>query len=300
MNSYPKIYAIGHRAILDLFRDPVLVEEKIDGSQLSFGLYDGELKIKSKGALLNLAAPEGMFQRAVDTCREIAPLLHPGWTYRGEYLSKPKHNVLCYERTPAKFIILFDIMREGAEDYLPRAEKEAEAARVGLEVVPVVFQGRVESVEMLRGLLDTVSVLGKQKVEGVVCKNYSRFGIDGKPLMGKFVSEEFKETHAAEWKSENPSGLDVVGLITQSLRTPARWAKAVQHLKEAGKLEQSPRDIGPLIAEVKRDIKEECRDEITERLLSWALPHILRGAAAGLPEWYKDRLLKEAFTSEAV
>lgn len=33
--SYPKIYAVGHREVRDIFRFPVLVQEKIDGSQFS-------------------------------------------------------------------------------------------------------------------------------------------------------------------------------------------------------------------------------------------------------------------------
>lgn len=38
MYSYPSIYAIGHKELDELFDDPVLVEEKVDGSQFSFSL----------------------------------------------------------------------------------------------------------------------------------------------------------------------------------------------------------------------------------------------------------------------
>lgn len=34
-HSYPSIYALGHRAIVDLLKGPVFIEEKIDGSQFS-------------------------------------------------------------------------------------------------------------------------------------------------------------------------------------------------------------------------------------------------------------------------
>jgi len=36
---YCQIYNLGHRAIADLLRGPVIIEEKIDGSQFSFGLF---------------------------------------------------------------------------------------------------------------------------------------------------------------------------------------------------------------------------------------------------------------------
>ena len=64
-HSYPSIYNIGHRYVVDLLNEPVLIEEKIDGSQFSFGVFDGELKCRSKGAQLNLVAPEKMFIKAI-------------------------------------------------------------------------------------------------------------------------------------------------------------------------------------------------------------------------------------------
>lgn len=51
--SYPKIYALGHKAIEELLHDDVCVQEKVDGSQISFGLLDGKLYISSKGAIID-------------------------------------------------------------------------------------------------------------------------------------------------------------------------------------------------------------------------------------------------------
>lgn len=115
--------------------------------------------------------------------------------------------------------------------------------------------------------------------------------------MGKFVSESFKEIHAGEWRKENPTPSDIVDQIAADLKTPARWNKAIQHLAETGKLEGSPRDIGALIKEVPADIEKECVDEIKERLFRFAWPHIRRRVTAGLPEWYKDQLLRRQFES---
>ena len=38
--------------------------------------------------------------------------------------------------------------------------------------------------------------------------------------------------------------------MLDNYRTVARWEKAIQHLNESGRLENSPRDIGPLIKEI--------------------------------------------------
>lgn len=301
--SYPSIYALGHRALEHLLDGPVYVEEKIDGSQFSFGVdAGGDLRVRSKGATMHVDAPEKMFSLAVATAKELREFLIPGWTYRAEYLAKPKHNTLAYNRTPKKNLILFDI-NTGNEAYADREHKLFEAERLGLECVPCLHEGVVPSVEFFRELLDRESVLGGQKIEGVVVKpiGYSIYGLDKKALIGKFVSEHFKEVHGREWKKENPGSGDVIDTLVTSLSTPARWAKAVQHLKEAGHIEGSPRDIGKLLLEIQSDVEKECRDEILADLWKWAWPQIRRRTSHGFPEWYKDQLLKSQFEqTEAV
>ncbi len=298
-HSYPKIHALGHAAVKDLLLDEVLVEEKVDGSQFSFGKFTSKegaeyLRCKSKGVELTVEAPDNMFKKGVESAKELFPILRNGWAYRGEYLASPKHNTLCYGRVPAKYVILFDI-NNGQESYLTRAEKEAEASRLGLEIVPVVHQGEVKDIDFFRTFLDRESILGGQKVEGVVVKNYKRFGIDGKALMGKFVSEAFKEVHGADWKERNPGQGDIVARLIHKLRTPARWAKALQHLKEAGQVEGTPRDIGKLIPATGDDIQAECEAEIKQMLFDWAWPDVRRGVVSGVAEWYKEELLKKQF-----
>ena len=49
INSYPSVMQIGHKMIADIFSGEVIVEEKIDGSQFSFGVINGELTCRSKG-----------------------------------------------------------------------------------------------------------------------------------------------------------------------------------------------------------------------------------------------------------
>lgn len=294
-HSYPSLYALGHRNIADLLLDPVLVEEKVDGSQLSFGVFEQEdelvLRVKSKSAELNILAPEKMFRAAVEYIQSIQDKLILGWTYRGEYLAKPKHNALAYDRIPKNHIILFDV-NYGHEEYIAYGLKKMEADRLGLEVVPRLHQGLVESPQQFREMLDQVSILGGQKIEGVVVKNYARFGIDKKILIGKFVSEAFKEVHKREWKADNPSKMDVVQQLIESLKTPARWNKAIQHLREAGQIQDDPKDIGLLMREVPQDIEKEEVDFIKDKLFTWAWPHIRRGVTSGLPEWYKQKLME--------
>ncbi|MBE3139176.1 MAG: hypothetical protein IMZ53_01180 [Thermoplasmata archaeon] len=292
-HSYPSIFSLGHRAIKELFEDDVLVEEKIDGSQFSFGRFNEELKCRSKGATINTSFPEKMFSIAVETARSLD--LRDGYTYRAEYLLKPKHNSLAYDRTPIKNLILFDVNSE-EEEYLTYEDKRKEAERIGLEIVPFLFRGRVDSPATLLSFLERTSMLGGQKIEGIVIKNYHRFGADKKVLMGKYVSEAFKEVHSKEWKNSNPTNGDILTSIILALKTPARWNKAVQHLRERGQITDSPKDIGNLIKEVQEDILKECEDEIKQKLFAYAKSHVVRGVVSGLPEWYKSELLNKQFS----
>lgn len=292
--SYPKSFNLGHSQLAELFADPVLIEEKIDGSQFSFGIFNGELKVRSKGKEMVVDAPEKMFTLGVEYVKSIQHLLTDGYTYTGEFLSKSKHNTLAYDRTPKNNIILFDV-RMAEEAYMSYEEKAAEAARLGLEVVPCIFVGTVSTPSTLHELLERVSVLGGQKIEGFVVKNYNKFGVDKKALMGKYVSEAFKEIHGGEWKAANPSSSDIIYQLGEQYTTPARWNKSVQHLKERGELTNSPKDIGLLMKEVNLDVLAECKEEIKEALFKYAWPKIARRITSGLPQWYKDELVKSQF-----
>lgn len=293
-HSYAKIYNLGHNYIKDLFEDSVVIEEKVDGSQFSFGVFDGVLKCRSKGQELITEAPEKMFALAVETAKKLVPILKDGHTYRGEYLQKPKHNALAYDRTPKDHIILFDIS-PSEESYLSYEDKKQEAARLGLEVVPLVFEGSVSSAAQVMDLMEKVSILGGQKIEGLVVKNYYKFGGDKKVLLGKYVSEAFKEVHKKDWKQSNPTQGDILKRLGEQYKSKARWNKSVQHLKERGLIENTPKDIGALFKEVVIDIEQECEFEIKEQLYKWAIPHIKRIVVQGLPDWYKEELVKLQF-----
>jgi len=543
--SYPKIHNVGGRFTENLFKNPVVVEEKIDGSQVGFCKRDGELHFRSKGQVQNIDAPDKLFVEGVEAIKRLD--LQDGWVYRAEYLKKPKHNVLCYDRIPNNHVILFDI-ETADQSYLTYEQKKEEAARLGLEVVPRLFEGEVRGVEHFRSFMDTVSCLGGQKIEGVVIKNYcvspehktltkdlewvnigdlkdgddllacteeshvhgqgrrfcssrvlhkkssiadvfdielsngkilratanhpwlvyhkskgmyrwketselkpfhtfkqflpvwgnnnsyeagylsgivdgegtlyrwknrinqlsfsqnpgavlteaknlldlleftysesgggnspstkiyisggkreilrfigsirpkrfltnldlnalgeikskfnegllqvssikyvgkreivelqttsktyfvdgfvshnSQFGPDGKVLMGKHVSEAFKEVHRVAWKQANPGPGDIRDRLVAMYKTPARWNKSIIHASEDGSLTNSPKDIGPLIKRIQEDIKEECTEGIKEVLYKWAIGHIMRGCVAGFPETYKNRLVEKQFSDE--
>ena len=300
LHSYSSPFTVGHKALAryedrpGLFEMEVFVEEKVDGSQISFGLVEGDVRFRSRKVEI-FAVDPGMFKNAVEAVLERKEFLVEGYVYRAEYLAKPKHNTLCYDRVPKNYLMVFDV--ETSPNYfMHHAERTKEADRIGFEPVPVLFEGKVEGIDHLRSFLDRTSVLGGP-IEGIVIKpkDHMLWGQDKKVLMAKFVREDFKEKHEKEWRVGNPTKKDIVLEIIETYRTPQRWNKAVQHLREEGRLEDAVQDIGPLIKEVPADVLGDSKEEIKEKLFQFFWKQIARGITKGLPEWYKEKLLADAF-----
>lgn len=303
-NSYPKIFNVGHKAVEDLFKYPVYIEEKVDGSQFSFGVDDdGVLRTRSKGVEFVHTAAPAMFKQAVDTVTLLwmAGRLQPGFTYRAEAFCKPKHNHLSYGRMPHGGLVLFDVARN-VDNYVYQDAVRGIASDIGLEVVPMLYAGMVNSADELKAFMDRDSFLGGTKIEGVVCKQLDAklFTPDGKPLIAKYVSEAYRET-AEKGGNIGGQGWDaniLLGELVERFRSRRRWNKAIEHLRDDGKLTDSPRDIALLIPEIISDVEAECRPEIEQTLYDWAWRRIRNGLTKGFPEYYKETLLAKQFLEE--
>jgi len=296
--AFVKIFAIGTDYIKDIFEEEVELSEKIDGSQISFGLINNVLHIRSKGSPLYQDNPEKMFKEGIDYIASIQGLLPEGIVFYGEYLKKPKHNTLVYSRVPRNNIILFGAKSFSKDSYLPNFHEYANI--LDLEVVPFTTI-KISSPEDLKLYMGIESVLGGAMREGIVVKNYGRkFLLGGQPMpmmCGKFVSEQFKEVHRSRWGKEESKG-GRFEIFCNSFHTEARWQKAVQHLSEKGELENSPRDIGKLMKEINVDIEAEEKEDVKEYLWNEYKRDIFRAATRGAAEWYKEQLLKRSFDDE--
>lgn len=295
--AYGKINGLGHPSLEHLLDDEVIVQEKVDGSQFSFGVLDGILRCRSSGREIFMDAPDKMFTLGVEYVKRIQDRLVPNWIYRSEFLRKPGHNTLVYSRTPHNHIALYDVM-VGHQQFLEHWNLPVVAKEMDIEAVPCFAAGRLD-LEKFQEYMSRESFLGGQQIEGLVIKNYRRFDEHtGKVLMGKYVSEKFKEVHRKVWGENNPGRGDIVASIIAAFKTSARWEKAVYYLRDAGTLEDSARDIGNLVKRAQIDIEAECKEEIQEMLWKGFHKEILRAVVKGLPEWYKERLMNEQFDKE--
>lgn len=296
-SAFPKILHLGDKAILDIWDNEVEITEKVDGSQFGFGIVEGELIVRSKGKVQDLDNPDKMFRLGVEYVKSIKDQLTEGAFYYGEYLEKAKHNVLAYDRIPRNNIALFGVKMAG--EFRPYEFIAHEAERLHIDIVPLIYKGKSNPEHVLE-LVEGISFLGGQEREGVVVKSYRewewmRFYYT--VMAGKYVTEKFKEVHRNNWSKEN-TGKGKFESMAEQYAVPARYMKAVQHLKERGELEGTPRDIGKLMKEVKNDITEEEKENIKTQL--WAIfgEDVLRTAAKRVPEWYKEQLLKGEINDE--
>lgn len=291
-SPFPKILHIGDKAIHSLFDEEVEITEKLDGSQFGFGIINGELIVRSKGKEQNLDNPDRMFRLGVEYVKSIEGQLTENAFYYGEYLEKPRHSTLAYDKVPRNNIALFAVNMGGI--FREYAFIEHEANRLKIDAMPLIYQGK-SSPEHVLELVDGVSYLGGSQREGVVVKNYKEWQYLDRiyfPIMaGKFVTEKFKEVHNKDWKKNN-TGKGKMEMLLSQYKSEARWNKAIQHIKENGELEGSPRDIGNLIKEIRKDVVEEEKESIKAHL--WALfgDDFQRAAVDGFPQWFKEKLLK--------
>jgi hypothetical protein len=299
MKSYPKIYAMGHRVLRDIPADHVVqVQEKVDGSQFRFWLNPStdEVECFSKRMRIPSGTTDKLFAAAVEHVESKKDVLTPGLMMYGEVLSKPKHNTLEYDRTPTNHIVLFDA-GYGDESYVTDAMLERIADVLEVDVIPVLFVGTWDEInpDKITTLLTNESYLGGPRIEGVVIKAYGYWGPDKKTVMVKHVSEAFKEKHVKGWKDRQPSRADIIDRLIAANTSEARWRKAIYRLRDEGKLENSPRDIGPLIAEIQSDFMSEEAEEIGRQLFAHFSGKINRGIIRGFPEWYKNELMERTF-----
>lgn len=299
-SAYPKIFALGSPQTERIFQGEIEITEKLDGSQIAFGKVDGEVLIRSKGAQIFPEAVQKMFRNAViqilDPIRQ--DLYEEGTVYYGEYLDRNKHNVLCYERIPRDHIAIFGVKKANGK-FLNYSAMDYEAKRIGFDVVPLLPSVEAASFDQL---LERESYLGGVKIEGFVIKNYSQEFLLGNqviPFMaGKYVSEAFKEIHKKNWKAEN-TGKGRWETYKDQFNTEPRFRKAVQHLRDAGLLTQTPKDIGSIIREVHKDIELEEKVNIQDFLWNEFGSELLRSSTRGIAEWYKKELAHNAFSDIA-
>jgi len=304
MEHFPRIQAVHKPEAVGFKEGNVIVEEKVDGTQVRFEIDDfGLISVGSHNVdNIHIGVSDG-FGKAIETANKVFDGIEADLGEKivifGEYLSKPKQNTIPYARVPRYNVVIFDVIVNGY--YLDREEKDRFGFQYGLEVVPLLWKGKGEDFtdEIREELLKTKSFLGHQagydKIEGIVIKNYGKLfdprfrALEGHHMVVKIVNESFQEKN----KVENPGQGNKVEELINSLCSVARWNKSIQHLREDGLLNNHMKDLALIVPGIVKDIEEEEKESIKEELYKIYMPKIKQRCTRGLSGHYmkvlKDR-----------
>jgi hypothetical protein len=291
--DYPKPIAEYKPEAQLLLGKPCYVQEKFDGSQFTFAFLEGQYYARSRGQQIDLENPNELFRPAIEYTRELCEggKLPAGLIFRGEAICRPKHNSLKYDRIPTGGFILFDVQEAitgsfwNPWGFTTISGLEYAPLVAGTVEEPLVFLTRSAMVDWASEYAQRQSLLGGA-IEGYVFKEYNS---SPDRAVVKVVRDEFKELHRGneEYLKVGPrNGLDKV---LAKLAGPARYTKALSHLRERGEYENSMRDMPKLMQELNADLDSD-NAEIRELLWEVFGKEIKRQLGGGLALWYKDQL----------
>ena len=266
--KYHKIIRYGHKSTQDVLNkgDYIIIQEKIDGANASFAVINGELKCWSRNRELNETNTLEGFYEWVQQNVQVQKLLE-GVVYFGEWTAQ--HKVL-YEGYMKQFF-LYDIYNLHLEEYVSFSMVRDEAKRLGLQLIPVFFEGEFESFEQLMSYVGRTDLGGKLKGkptgEGIVVKNVNYRDEFGKQIFVKLVIDGFREIQRQKQTKDSKKAFSEAELKVRECVTLPRVEKQVFKLIDNGLLdrEYGIEDMGfllkhtsPMVAE---DIlKEEMQD----------------------------------------
>jgi hypothetical protein len=212
----------------------------------------------------------------------------PDIFFFAEYMAKPRHNCIKYDMVPKNNLMLFDVFNHG---WLEPDAVAMVAKLMGIDYARTMAWGE-HDVAFLRDFMTWESFLGGDKIEGVVIKNYNENILENgrlRPLFTKYVRPEFKE----KMQKSTVAHKESLDEFVASFKSEARWLKAYHSFRDEGTLTTSPKDIGPLIVQIKKDILEEEKENIEHWLYRHFINEILGRAVGGFPDWYKEFLVNQ-------
>lgn len=262
--KYHSIVRYGHNSTKGVLNkgDEIIIQEKIDGANASFSVVDGELKCWSRNRELDENNTlEGFYDWA---CKNIdAEKLLEGVVYFGEWTVRHK---IVYEGYEKQFF-LYDIYNLFLEEYVSFSMVQDEAKRLGLQLVPIFFEGEFESFDQLMSYVGRTELNGRLKGnitgEGIVVKNVKYRDKFGKQLFVKLVVDSFTEVLRQKKPKDPNKKLSVDELKVKECLTTARVEKQIFKLIDDGLLNKDYgiEDMGKLLKSVTPMIAEDILKE---------------------------------------
>lgn len=240
--KYPKIEALGHEDNKDIFlysEDEITVEEKVDGGNGSFWMEKDGLHLGTRNRDLVSDGDAKTFSKQRITLLKLleGKKINPDYIYYIEWMQRHTINYTSAPDVIALDIRLKHLMDEsigGCGFFLNRKAKEIEFKRLGLELVPLIWQGKAK--ELRKKTLE--DLISKSKyydgtMEGIVIKNYSRKSNAGNhQIYAKIVTSNFKENNRAVFGSIKAADSDTLKIVDQFCTDARIRKKVLQQVNE--------------------------------------------------------------------
>lgn len=288
--KYHSIVRYGHKTTQDVLNkgDKIIIQEKVDGANASFAIVDGELKCWSRNKELNASNTLEGFYGWVQHNVEPDKLLE-GVIYFGEWTAQHK---VVYEGY-AKQFFLYDIYNLHLEEYVSFSMVRDEAKRLGLQLIPVFFEGEFESFEQLTEYVGRTELNGKlcgePSGEGIVVKNVAYRDRFGKQLFVKLVVDKFAEVQKQKAPKDPKKKYTEEELKVRECVTAPRVEKQLFKMIEDGLLERNfgiesmgmiLKHVSPLVAEdiLKEEMEDYPRATVkgVQQTISRVLPLVIK------------------------
>ena len=182
-----------------ILAQPLRIEEKLDGANLGISMREnGELRAQNRGQYL-LEPYAGQFSRLTSWLAQHRYALCDNLTSDvilfGEWCAA-RHS-LDYDNLPDWFVV-FDVYDRSEQKFWSCERRNALAAKMGLAVVPTLYQGQT-TLDELKTLLNTVSSQYRQGTpEGIVMRHDSELWCEAR---AKLVRADFAQSIEEHWRS---------------------------------------------------------------------------------------------------
>lgn len=296
--KFTDVVRLGHKSTVDVLQvgDKIVIQEKLDGANASFTLDNDELHAFSRNRKLDASNTlGGFYEFIVIKFKDNNHLLNEDYIYFGEWLNPHKVKYEGYE----KQFFLFDIYSKSKHNYLEFKEVEHEAITLGLNLIPVFYQGEYESFEQLESYVGQTKVNGKigdnQLGEGIVVKNVDYRDRFGNQLYVKMVVDEFREVQKQK-KAKNPSEYMNTPeyILAESLATKGRIDKIIYKLRDEAVIgsEIDKKDIGLVFKECNLRTYEDILKEESDSLVDINVEDFRKYTSSFAKKYAREHLME--------
>lgn len=239
--KYMHVERLGSDEVVGLLNGECYVFPKVDGTNASVWLDDGEIKAGSRNRELTLDRDNaGFYAWVLDREDQFMDLLseYPSWRLYGEWLVP--HTLRTYRKDAWRNLYIFDVYDESMGGYLSYDEYDSVLQEFGFTAIAPLEIVKNPSEEHLVKLLDRNTYLiedGNGPGEGVVIKRYGFANEWGDTVWGKIVRNEFKERN-----------LKVFGTPTVAMKAQLEQQIAIEYVTRGRvtKTMEKMRESGPV------------------------------------------------------